>query len=75
MVAAMIELLRPYRKRLALILLVLMAEMAFNAMVPLSLRFLIDDGLTPHNYKAMLQIVIALSVGVLVVSAAAFWRP
>ena len=74
MVAAMIELLRPYRKRLALILLVLMAEMAFNAMVPLSLRFLIDDGLTPHNYKAMLQIIIALGVGVIVVSAAAFWR-
>src|SRR5262249_34479243 len=64
----MIEILRRYRFQLVLILLAVTVEMAFNAMVPLSLSFLIDDGLTPHNYRAILLIVFALGAGAIAVS-------
>ena len=70
----MIEILRRYKFPLALILLAVMVEMAFNAMVPLSLSFLIDDGLTPHNYQAILLIVSALAAGAVAVSVVGLCR-
>ena len=68
------RLLAKYRGRLVLILLALLAEMAFNSAVPLSLRFMIDDGLTPHNFQAVLLIITLLGAGALVVSAAGLGR-
>lgn len=70
----MIEIVSKYRVRLALILLAVLAEMTFNAMVPLSLRFMIDDSLTPHNYQMLVLIVLALATGAIVVSAAGLGR-
>src|SRR5215470_11393071 len=70
----MIEILRRRRFPLALILLAVMVEMAFNAMVPLSLSFLIDDGLTPRNYHAILLIVFALGAGAIAVSIVGLCR-
>jgi ATP-binding cassette, subfamily B, bacterial len=70
----MIEIPRPWKIRLVLILLALMAEMAFNAAVPLSLRFVIDQALTPHDYRALVKIILALTGGVVVVSGVGFWR-
>src|SRR5262245_45666486 len=51
-----------------------MVEMAFNAMVPLSLSFLIDDGLIPRDYQTILLIVLALGAGAIVVSAVGLGR-
>ena len=70
----MFEILKQYRARLVLVFFALLAEMAFNAMVPLSLRFMIDDSLTPHNRRALLLIVGALGIGAIVVSAAGLGR-
>lgn len=70
----MIEILRRYRFQLVLILVAVTVEMAFNAMVPLSLSFLIDDGLTPHNYRAILLIVLALGAGAIAVSTVGLFR-
>ena len=49
-------------------------EMGFNAAVPLSLRFVIDRVLTPRDYSALVNIALAMTLGVLLVSAAGFWR-
>ena len=70
----MSEVLRKYKGPLSLILLATLAEMTFNAMVPLSLRFMIDDGLTPHNYHALMVIIVALGIGAVVVSLSGLGR-
>ncbi len=68
------EILNKHRARLVLVFLALLLEMTFNAMVPLSLRYIIDDGLSPHNYRAVLLIVAALGGGAIVVSATGLGR-
>ena len=70
----LIEILRPWKGRLGLIAVALLAEMAFNAAVPLSLRFVIDQAVTPHNYTALVEIIAALAIGAVIVSAVGFAR-
>ena len=68
------EILRPWKGRLGLIMVALLAEMAFNAAVPLSLRFVIDQAITPHNYTALVEIIAALTLGAVIVSGVGFVR-
>jgi ATP-binding cassette, subfamily B, bacterial len=70
----LIELLRPWKGRLGLIMVGLLAEMAFNAAVPLSLRFVIDRAITPHNYAALVKIIAALTLGAIIASGVGFVR-
>src|SRR5262245_22389761 len=70
----MLEILRQYKFPLTLILLAVTVEMAFNAMVPLSLSFVIDDGLPPHDYQASLLIMLAVAAVVVAVSAVGLCR-
>lgn len=70
----MLLILHKNRARLVLIFLSLLVEMTFNAMVPLSLRYMIDDSLALHNYRAMFVVVAALGIGAIVVSAAGLGR-
>lgn len=52
----------------------LLTEMAFNAAIPLSLRFVIDQAITPHNYTALIQIIAGLTLGAVLVSGVGFLR-
>ena len=63
-----------YRGRLTLIFLALLAEMAFNSAVPLSLRYMIDDGIAPHNIDAVLIVIGVLAIGAIIVSAVGLSR-
>jgi ABC-type bacteriocin/lantibiotic exporter with double-glycine peptidase domain len=69
-----IEVLARYRVQLGLILFATFMEMSFNAAVALSLRFMIDDGLTPHNGRALTITVMLLASGAIVVSMTALGR-
>ena len=70
----LIEILRPWKGRLGLIMVAVLAEMAFNAAVPLSLRFVIDQAITPRNYRALVEIIAGLTLGALIVSGVGFVR-
>lgn len=70
----MTEILAKYRGPLGLILFATVMEMSFNTAVPLSLRFMIDDSLTPHNGRALTIIVLSLAAGAIVVSLTGLGR-
>lgn len=74
MLPRLIENLRPWKGRLGFILVALLAEMAFNAAVPLSLRLVIDQAITPHNLTALAEIIAALTLGAVIVSGVGFVR-
>lgn len=48
--------------------------MAFNAQIPLSIRFLIDRAIQGHNARVMIFIIAALAAGGVIVSAAGLMR-
>lgn len=48
----------------------LLIEMAFNAAVPMSFKYLVDSAIVPRNEKVLIAILAGLTVGVVVVSAA-----
>jgi ATP-binding cassette, subfamily B, bacterial len=52
--------LRPYAPRVLLISLLLVVVAAFNVVLPLSLRFLIDFAILPGNYGLLVAILAAL---------------
>src|SRR5581483_4971323 len=58
--------LRPYRPQLVLLLLAVCVETAFNAWLPLSFSYLIDDALVPRDKHVLILILIALGASVLV---------
>jgi len=48
----------------------LLIEMAFNAAVPMSFKYLVDSAIVPRNEQVLLGILAGLTIGVVVVSAA-----
>ena len=59
--------LRPYRREIVLVLLMVAVETAFNAWVPLSFSYLIDDALIPRDKQALAILLAALGASVVVV--------
>ena len=59
--------LRPYRREIVLVLLMVAVETAFNAWVPLSFSYLIDDALIPRDKQALVILLAALGASVVVV--------
>jgi len=70
----MLVYLRPYRARSFLVLGVLLLETIFGAMVPLSMKFIIDDVLVDRNRQALLQTIVFLAVSGLTLAVAGFGR-
>src|SRR5581483_4824149 len=66
--------MRPYRFRLVLVVLASILEMAFNAQIPMSVKFMIDRALTTKNQRMMLIILGALACNAVVVSATSLGR-
>jgi ATP-binding cassette subfamily B protein len=58
--------LRPYRLQVGLLLLCVCVETAFNAWIPLSFSYLIDDALSPRDRGVLLVILAALGASVLI---------
>jgi ATP-binding cassette subfamily B protein len=66
--------LKPYRWKLAPVVLASALEMFFNAQIPMSVKFIIDKALIGHNERMMLLILMALAASTLVVSSTSLWR-
>jgi ATP-binding cassette subfamily B protein len=65
---------RPYRGLAILIALGLILEAAFTASVPLAFRLLIDRAIVPRDTALLTTLVVALTIGVVVVAAVGLGR-
>ncbi|MBL8481744.1 MAG: ATP-binding cassette domain-containing protein [Rhodocyclaceae bacterium] len=63
-----------YRLPAALLVAALMVDVAFEAMLPLSFKFLIDDAIVPHRADRLLAILATLGGAGLVVACAQLGR-
>ena len=66
--------LHPYRMQAALLLVGMLIDVSFDAILPLSLKFIIDDAIMPKNGKLLALIVAGLVGGALIASAVAVGR-
>jgi ATP-binding cassette subfamily B protein len=60
--------LRPYRKSLLLIALLLVVQTAFNASFPLATQYLIDEGLIERDFEALVHVLVFLGIAAVAVS-------
>jgi len=65
--------LKNYKKLIALISLGVLIETLFNVIMPLSLKFLIDDALGEEDFEALIKILSVLAVAGIVTSIVAVW--
>jgi ATP-binding cassette subfamily B protein len=65
--------LKNYKKILALVGIGVLVETLFNVMMPLSLKFLIDDALGEEDFEALIKILSVLAVAGIVTSIVAVW--
>ena len=62
-----------YKKVLALVGLGVLVETLFNVIMPLSLKFLIDDALGEEDFEALVRILSVLAVAGIITSIVAIW--
>jgi ATP-binding cassette subfamily B protein len=65
--------LKNYKKILAFVSLGVLVETLFNVIMPLSLKFLIDDALGEEDFEALIKILSVLAVAGIVTSIVAVW--
>jgi ATP-binding cassette subfamily B protein len=65
--------LKNYKKIIALVSLGVLVETLFNVIMPLSLKFLIDDALGEEDFEALVRILSVLAVAGVVTSIVAVW--
>ena len=66
--------LRPYGAQVVLLILGLMVDVAFNAVMPFAFKFLIDDALPRHDARLLWTIIGVMAVAVAVAGATAVGR-
>ena len=62
-----------YRKMLTFVTIGVLVETAFNVIMPLSLKFLIDDALGEEDFQALYMILGVLAVAGIITSIVAVW--
>src|SRR5579863_6886986 len=65
--------LKNYKKLIAFVGLGVLVETLFNVIMPLSLKFLIDDALGEEDFEALIRILSVLAVAGIVTSIVAVW--
>ncbi|MGA9954912.1 MAG: ABC transporter ATP-binding protein [Bradyrhizobium sp.] len=65
--------LKNYKKILAFVCLGVLVETLFNVIMPLSLKFLIDDALGEEDFDALIKILSVLAVAGIITSIVAVW--
>ena len=65
--------LKNYKKILAFVSFGVLVETLFNVIMPLSLKFLIDDALGEEDFEALIKILSVLAVAGIVTSIVAVW--
>jgi ATP-binding cassette subfamily B protein len=76
-IATVYRFIRPllgnYRKALAFVGFGLLVETLFNVIMPLSLKFLIDDALGEEDFHVLIRILSALAVAGIITSLISIW--
>jgi ATP-binding cassette subfamily B protein len=76
-IATVYRFIRPllgnYRKALAFVAFGLLVETLFNVIMPLSLKFLIDDALGEEDFGVLIRILSALAVAGVITSLISIW--
>jgi len=70
----LVELLAPHRRLVAAVAVGLLIDVAFQAALPLSLKFLIDEAIVPRDTRRLAWFVGALTAGLALACAAMVWR-
>ncbi|HEY8375362.1 MAG TPA: ABC transporter ATP-binding protein, partial [Nannocystis sp.] len=70
----LLEYLRPYRLEVALLLLGLLIDLAFNVLFSLSFQYVIDEAIAKHDEALLWTILVGLLVAVLVAAGVAVMR-
>ena len=65
--------LKSYKKLIAFVGLGVLVETLFNVIMPLSLKFLIDDALGEEDFEALIRILSVLAVAGIITSIVAIW--
>src|SRR6202008_3800319 len=65
--------LKHYKKILTFVGLGVLVETLFNVIMPLSLKFLIDDALGEEDFEALIRILSVLAVAGIITSIVAIW--
>jgi len=65
--------LKNYRKMLTFVVLGVIVETLFNVIMPLSLKFLIDDALGEEDFQELYKILSVLAVAGIITSIVAVW--
>jgi len=73
-VRRMLAYLHPYRFESLVVLTVLLLETAFGALIPLSLKFIIDRALVEKDRQALIMTILFLAVTAISLAAAGFGR-
>ena len=68
------SLLAPYRWQTVLLVLGLLLQQAFDSLLPLAFKFLIDDAILPRNFSLLLLILSTLVGSAALVAAAGIGR-
>ncbi|MGB9990433.1 ABC transporter transmembrane domain-containing protein [Massilia sp. SM-13] len=71
---ALLAFARPMRGALCVVGVILLAEIAFNAALPYSFKFIVDDGILRRNGQLLVSIIAGLAIAALLVSALGLWR-
>jgi ATP-binding cassette subfamily B protein len=67
LVRSFVRYLKPYRARVALLALLLLIEMSFQAAVPLSFKFLVDRAVVRRDLRFLMLMLSALGIGTVLV--------
>ena len=65
--------LKNYKKLIAFVGIGVLVETLFNVIMPLSLKFLIDDALGEEDFEALIRILSVLAVAGIITSIVAIW--
>jgi ATP-binding cassette subfamily B protein len=65
---------RPMRRGLLVVGAILLAEIAFNAGLPYSFKFIVDDGILKHDGDLLIRIIAGLAVAAVLVSGLGLLR-
>src|SRR5579871_4085850 len=65
--------LKNYKKLIAFVGVGVLVETLFNVIMPLSLKFLIDDALGEEDFEALIRILSVLAVAGIITSIVAIW--
>ncbi len=65
--------LKNYKKGLAIVGFGLLVETLFNVIMPLSLKFLIDDALNEEDTQTLYRILVVLATAGIITSIVAVW--